>query len=59
MIYRILSSIAWSYVQYMKITQTLGSVVATRDSTQVHQGQVQVQRGEAELYLDLAAVDLS
>ncbi len=33
--------------------------VATRDSTQVHQGQVQVQRGEAKLYLDLAAVDLS
>ena len=28
MIYRILSSIAWSYVQYMKITQTLGSVGA-------------------------------
>ena len=33
--------------------------VATKDSTQVHQGQVQVQRGEAELYLDLTAVDLS
>ena len=28
--------------------------VAIIDSTQVHQGQVQVQRGEAELYLDLA-----